>query len=274
MTELHNGQITDLLNNSLRYNPETISISYALLQEKRRILALAAQTRLMSAIDTLSESTLDYLAVELRTPAYQQDHPIEAKRKLVAGTIPFYAKLGTPAAVDIVIDAIFAGGHTEEWFEYGGEPHHFRVAVNVTGQTIDLNGTEEMRRMVNATKRLTSWLDELHYVLEASAPAVLRIGGAIATAIRFPVPEAPDALTFENAARLGGSVALAAKIPVPEAPDAFDFRHTLSTGGSSGLVATLPVPEQPDHPTFRSNAQVGGAYSVISTIPVAEHKEE
>ncbi len=274
MTELHNGQITDLLNNGLRYNPETISIGYAILQEKRRLLALAAQTRLMSAIDTLSENTLDYLAVELRTPAYQQDHPIETKRKLVAGTIPFYAKLGTPAAVDIVIDAIFAGGHVEEWFEYGGEPHHFRVAVNVTGQTIDLGGTEEMRRMVNATKRLTSWLDELHYILEASAPAILRIGGAMATAVRFPVPEAPDTFSFERAARLGGSVAVAAKVPVPEAPDTFDFKHAISTGGGNGLVATLPIPEQPDRPDFRSNAQVGGAYSVISTIPVAENKEE
>ncbi|MDO5765401.1 MAG: phage tail protein I [Elusimicrobiales bacterium] len=274
MTELYNGQITDLLNNGLRYNPETISISYAILQEKRRILALAAQTRLMSAIDTLSESTLDYLAVELRTPAYRQSHPIETKRKLVAGTIPFYAKLGTPAAVDIVIDAIFAGGHTEEWFEYGGEPHHFRVAVNVTGQTIDLSETEEMRRMVNATKRLTSWLDELHYVLEASAPAILHLGGAMATAVRFPVPEATDAFAFEDTAHLGGGVAVAAKIPVPEAQDTFSFQDTLGTGGSSGLVATLPIPEQPDRPEFRSHAQLGGAYSVISTIPVAEHKEE
>ena len=30
MTNLHDGQITDLLNNGMRYNPETISIGYAM----------------------------------------------------------------------------------------------------------------------------------------------------------------------------------------------------------------------------------------------------
>ena len=39
-------------------------------------MALAAKTRLMSAIDTLDERILDILAVELRTPAYQDSFPL------------------------------------------------------------------------------------------------------------------------------------------------------------------------------------------------------
>ena len=38
MTDLYNGQITDLLNNAYRYDPEVIAFSYAILQEKRRIM--------------------------------------------------------------------------------------------------------------------------------------------------------------------------------------------------------------------------------------------
>ena len=30
MINIHDGQITDLLSNTLRYNPETISIGYAI----------------------------------------------------------------------------------------------------------------------------------------------------------------------------------------------------------------------------------------------------
>ena len=59
MTDLRNGQITDLLNNGMRYNPETIAIGYAIHQEKQRIMALADRTRLMSAIDSLDEKILD-----------------------------------------------------------------------------------------------------------------------------------------------------------------------------------------------------------------------
>lgn len=75
MINIHDGQITDLLSNSLRHNPETIAIAYAVLQEKLRILALAERTRLMAAVDSLEERILDYLAVELRTPAYEDSLP-------------------------------------------------------------------------------------------------------------------------------------------------------------------------------------------------------
>ena len=114
MTDLHNGQITDLLANSMRYNPETISIGYAILQEKQRLLALLARTRLMALIDSADEKTLDYLAVELRTPAYKDTFPVDVKRRLIAGTLPFYARLGTPAAVNWIIRSIFGEGHMED----------------------------------------------------------------------------------------------------------------------------------------------------------------
>ena len=35
MTDLYNGQITDLLNNAYRYDPEVIAFSYAKMQEQR-----------------------------------------------------------------------------------------------------------------------------------------------------------------------------------------------------------------------------------------------
>ncbi len=34
MTDLYDGQITDLLNNGFRYNPETIAVGYAVREEK------------------------------------------------------------------------------------------------------------------------------------------------------------------------------------------------------------------------------------------------
>lgn len=38
MTDLYNGQITDLLNNAYRYDPEVIAFSYAILQEKLSLI--------------------------------------------------------------------------------------------------------------------------------------------------------------------------------------------------------------------------------------------
>ena len=165
MINIHDGQITDLLSNSLRHNPETIAIAYAVLQEKRRILALVERTRLMAAVDSLEERILDYLAVELRTPAYEDSLPLETKRTLIKGTLPYYASLGTPAAVDWVIKAVFGNGGIDEWFNYGGEPHHFQVNIPIAGM-ITPKMMEELRRMIASVKRLTSWLDSIITYLE------------------------------------------------------------------------------------------------------------
>ena len=165
MINIHDGQITDLLSNSLRHNPETMAVAYAVLQEKRRILALAERTRLMAAVDSLEERILDYLAVELRTPAYEDSLPLETKRTLIKGTLPYYASLGTPAAVDWVIKAVFGNGGIDEWFNYGGEPHHFQVNIPIAGM-ITPKMMEELRRMIASVKRLTSWLDSIITYLE------------------------------------------------------------------------------------------------------------
>lgn len=165
MINLYDGQITDLFQNLLKYNPETIAIAYAVLKEKQRLIDLAERTRLMASVDTLAEKILDYLAVELRTPAYEDTMPVETKRTLIKGTLPYYSRLGTPSAVNWVIQAVFGNGSIEEWFEYDGDPHHFRVNIPIAGM-ITPEMMEELRRMISSVKRLTSWLDTIITYLE------------------------------------------------------------------------------------------------------------
>lgn len=169
MISLHDGQITDLLSNSVNRNPETIAIGYAIREEKRRIMERADRTRTIALIDQMPERILDILAVELRTPAYRDTYPIETKKALVAGTLEFYAHLGTPAAVEEIVRTIFKGGAISEWFEYGGDPHHFRVDIALLGEAITPETMAELRRMINSIKRLSSWLDDITVTTEIEA---------------------------------------------------------------------------------------------------------
>lgn len=169
MISLHDGQITDLLSNSMNRNPETIAIGYAIREEKRRIMERADRTRTIALIDQMPERILDILAVELRTPAYRDTYPIETKKALVAGTLEFYAHLGTPAAVEEIVRTIFKGGAISEWFEYGGDPHHFRVDIALLGEAITPETMAELRRMINSIKRLSSWLDDITVTTEIEA---------------------------------------------------------------------------------------------------------
>jgi len=177
MTNLHNGHITDLLNNSMRYNPETIAVGYAIYKEKQRIMELADRTRLMSDVASLDEKVLDYLAVELRTPAYNDQFPIDIKRELIAGTLSFYTRLGTPASINWLIQTIFGEGRIEEWFQYGGKPGYFRVRSSSPALISGGIGIQEFLRILDSVKRLSAWLDAI--VLEITGPPFLETPGKL-----------------------------------------------------------------------------------------------
>lgn len=273
MTNLRSGRITDLLNNSMRYNPETIAIGYAVLQEKQRLMRLADRTRLMSQVETLDEQALDYLAADLRTPAYHDSYPLDVKRRLIAGTLPFYAKLGTPAAVDWALNAIFGGGGVEEWYDYGGDPHHFRAVIPVAGEITPENLTE-FRRVLVAIKRLSSWLDSIITVtgMDGSIHAAPALGPLFSIA-ELPKREPP----FASAALVvaPGLWGTWASLDLPANDPEFRGVRTANVAaalGGSYSSLTLPVLMRPA--TLSAAAMLGGSFYVTNLPEINGESEE
>ena len=108
-------------------------------------------------IDTLSEAELDDLAWELNIQWYDTGAPIDVKRNLVRGSDEVYKKLGTKWAVENVISTYFGEGYIEEWFQYGGDPGHFRVYS--TNPTVNEAQFTEFLNLLNKVKRASAKLD-------------------------------------------------------------------------------------------------------------------
>lgn len=170
MIDLYEGKITDLLSNSMRYNPETMSTGYAVLLEKQRIMRFTERTHLMVWVEHLDERILDYLALELRTPVYDDRYPIEVKQQLVKSTLLYYQTAGTPGSLIQAVENIFGKGvvTVSEWFEYGGLPGYFRVqAFNpiIPGEMME-TALEELYDVCIKVKRLSAHLELVKIVTE------------------------------------------------------------------------------------------------------------
>lgn len=279
MTNLFDGQITDLLNNSMKYNPEAIAIGYAILQEKRRILALAARTRLMALIEAADEKTLDYLAVELRTPAYKDTFSVDVKRRLIAGTLPFYSKLGTPAAVNWIIRSIFNGGQIEEWFDYSGDPHHFRAFVGNDGDAISPEDLDEFRRAVASVKRLSSWLDSIITSTTMEAAFVYLAADFHETYGKTTLPnlepEFPQA-AFYLVPFMGRGRATT-RLPPLQDPELQELRSAAHVTAHTGSTMRTKLPTLPDFDSqidMTSTAQASGTTSSRTRTKLPHMKEE
>ena len=114
-------------------------------------------------IDKLSSAELDELAWELNILWYDASAPIEVKRNLVRDSDKVYKKLGTKWAVENVINTYFGDGYIEEWFQYGGDPGHFRVYSD--NPTLNESKFTEFLNLLNKVKRASAKLDGVYITL-------------------------------------------------------------------------------------------------------------
>ena len=216
MTDLYNGQITDLLNNAYRYDPEVIAFSYAILQEKRRIMQELAQTRTMSVIDDLPESILDVLAVELRTPYYVDSLSVDAKREIIKKSFLWAARAGTVSAVEELIQAVFGEGDVVEWPDFTEEPREPGTFDIVTsGQ------------------------------LTPDAATFFHAGGQAGKERPLPHPQNPDRATREDADVRCSRVSFGTAPPGAEPSQGHGQRQPSGIDGSSHRRCTVRSDHQP-----------------------------
>lgn len=264
MIDLRGSRFTDIMPENLASQLETQAFAYALGRQIEKLCHYADRVRIYAAVDTMPEKILDVLAIELRTPAYSEDFSIDIKRTLIKGTIAFYAKLGTPAAVNWVIRSVFGNGNMEDWYSYSGEPHHFRAVIGVAGE-ITPESLNEFRRLLVSIKRLSSWLDSIITVTEM--PGSLYISPAMGPAMSIttlqtvPLPPMKPAQVYTSAAAVGG-IAIR---ELPSAEPVFRGSRTVSIApmlGGSFSNTRLPTLLRPAR--LGAAAVLGGSYSVTS----------
>lgn len=119
-------------------------------------------------IDELTEAELDAMAWELNILWYDTGAPMDTKRALVKDSDLVYKRLGTKWAVENVINSYFGEGYVEEWFEYEGQPGHFRVYS--TNPSLNNERLTEFLNLLNKVKRASSKLDGIFITLTGQMP--------------------------------------------------------------------------------------------------------
>lgn len=167
MIKLTDARLTDALPKTLAEQPWVQALAEASRKMRRRVMAYADRTRLFCDIYEASEEALDALAVELQTPLYKNDYPLTVKRQIVKNSMLYYIRSGTRGAVEELLADIYQGAEIEEWFEYGGEPNYFRVAIDISRTTVPVAemAPAELESWLYSVKRASSALESLSYMI-------------------------------------------------------------------------------------------------------------
>lgn len=157
-------KLLDLMPQFMQLDPVTQALCHAL---EPAFQSLADDVRLCliyARIDELPEPVVDELAWGFNVDFYQ-GLSLEQKRQIVKKAMVIEATKGTPHAVEQLLGIVFGDAWLEEWFEYDGEPYHFRVLTSNTAVTGA--DAERFQRALSGVQNVRSVLEAVIVTLSA-----------------------------------------------------------------------------------------------------------
>lgn len=139
-------------------------LARAIAPELVKIIGNAA---IFPRIEEMSEAVLDILAYDLKVDWYEYSAPIENKRCAIKEAMFVHRYKGTKYAVETALHSVFTDAKVEEWFEYGGEPFHFKLTVYGSSSGNDLKG---LIARIQYAKNLRSVMDNVLFVITPEKP--------------------------------------------------------------------------------------------------------
>lgn len=140
---------------------------------------------IIGKIDKLNEAELDQLAEDWNIFWYLKTATLEQKRQLIKDSPLVFSRLGTVWAVERVMNNYLPESELKEWFEYSGNPHHFRFVTNNTD--ILKTDIDAFLFVLEKIKRKSQWLESI--ILE------LRAKGTMYPGVGF-IEESTDTFSF------------------------------------------------------------------------------
>jgi len=172
MINLNNSSLLDILPPNLRDNDDVIASCKAIDEEFQQLSNFISKSLVFADIDHADENVLDHLAIELNTDFYDNTLPINKKRNLVKNALIYKFTKGTPYAIELITSDAFDISNVIEWFDYGGNPFHFKVST--TDAITDPSKFSNLIEAINAVKNVKSYLESI--VVERISPFNLYTG--------------------------------------------------------------------------------------------------
>lgn len=164
MIRLKDAQITDSLPSWLSNETNVKALSYAASRQIKKVLAYSDAAKVYADVMKCTHAVLDMLAFELQIPKYKDSYSLDTKRRMVLNGLVYWLRMGTAGALEDLCSDIFSNAVMTEWFDYDGEPGHFRITTN--NRRITDNDVREFHKVINTVKRLSAHLDAVEIILD------------------------------------------------------------------------------------------------------------
>ncbi len=162
----------------LQNDPHMQALAVAIAAELEKLAREPRLAQIYTRIDELDETMLDALAADFKVDWWRPEATLEEKRNALKMSWYVHKHLGTKSAIETAVADYLGTGKVEEWFEYGGHPHHFRVASE--NNTAIITNYDAFMSVLEVVQRRSSVLEHitalLHHTQNLYIGTALRVG--------------------------------------------------------------------------------------------------
>jgi len=163
-----------LIPASLRSDPS----AFVYNEMAERLGSMDLTPLLVYIIDNVDPSVLPYLAEQFHVTGYEgwrQAKNDAERRALLKNARELHRYKGTEYAIELAIDSIGLTYTLQKWWQYGGQPYHFKISFDLMDSGISAEDQTLLTALVNEYKAKRDVLDSMEFNLAISGDLVVGI---------------------------------------------------------------------------------------------------
>lgn len=160
MNDIYSTDFSEFLPGALRHDPKMIALAKTLTEQLLTVSGSMDNVLIYSRFEELPEEIVDVLAYDMHVDWYEYNYPLQIKRDIVKNSVRVHKRMGTKYAVENVLNSLHPQSHIEEWFEYGGTHHCFRIVINADNKEYKID-IDRIIKSISMYKRLSAHLESV-----------------------------------------------------------------------------------------------------------------
>lgn len=160
---INTDNLLRVLPDVLRNDENMRALATSIADELSQLSADTDKARLYADIDNLPEDVLDTLAKDFKVDWWSGDYSVAEKRQTLKDSWYVHRHLGTKSAVARAMSAVYYDTEVLEWYEYGGQPFHFKIMIMADPASVDPAKHATVVSLADYYKNLRSVMDPVEY---------------------------------------------------------------------------------------------------------------
>jgi len=171
MINLKENTLLREIPSNLLHDKNVVNLATSLQSSLDKMLEWSDKINYKMHLESLPDEILDHLLWENHI-TWREGLSLVINRQqkilLIENAIKLHRIKGTPAAIELIFEILDLKAKVEEWFEYGGDPYHFRLMINATNRGLKEDELNNLEMLVFEYKNVRSYLELLTIYLEQS----------------------------------------------------------------------------------------------------------